>query len=94
MVASFQAFAIGAVILAFWTTVCAEGPSLAKMRVTIREHRQKVTSIPQKVAGQHRRVLFAPGDGGCRGFASYDHTGGTREGRLRRVLLRYAPAYL
>jgi dienelactone hydrolase len=61
--------AIGAVILAFWTSVCAEGPKPGENEVTIREHRQKVYFSSAEGAGQHRRVLFAPGDGGCRGFA-------------------------
>jgi len=36
------AVTIGAVILAFWTTVCAESPKPGENEVTIREHRQNV----------------------------------------------------
>ena len=61
--------AIGAVILAFWTSVYAESPKRGENEVIIREHRQKVYFYSAEGAGQHRRVLFAPGDGGCRGFA-------------------------
>ena len=69
MVPRFKLLAIGAVILAFWTTVCAEGPKPGENEVTIREHREKVYFYSAEGAGQHRRALFAPGDGGCRGFA-------------------------
>jgi predicted alpha/beta hydrolase len=68
MVPRFKLLAIGAIILAFWTTVCAESPKPGKNEVTIRDHQQKVYLYPAEGAGQHRRVLFAPGDGGCRGF--------------------------
>jgi pimeloyl-ACP methyl ester carboxylesterase len=69
MVSRSKLLAISFFILAFWTTVCAENPKPGKNQVTIRERRQKVYLYPAEGAGLHRKVLFAPGDGGCRGFA-------------------------
>ena len=60
---------IGAVILAFWTTVCAENPKPGKNEVTIRGQRQTIYFYPAEGTGSHRKILFAPGDGGWRGFA-------------------------
>jgi pimeloyl-ACP methyl ester carboxylesterase len=60
---------IGAIILAFWTTVCAENPKPGKNEVTIRSQRQTIYFYPAKGAGSHRKILFAPGDGGLRGFS-------------------------
>ncbi len=61
--------AIGAVILAFWTTVCAENPKPGKNEVTIRGQRQTIYFYAAEGTGRHRKILFAPGDGGWRGFA-------------------------
>jgi len=60
---------IGAVILAFSATVCAEEPKPGKNEVTIRGQRQTVYFYLAEGTGPHRKVLFAPGDGGWRGFA-------------------------
>src|SRR5260370_24024389 len=60
---------IGALILSSGRSVCDELPKAGKNEVTIRTHRQKIYFYPAEGAGQHRRILFAPGDGGCRGFA-------------------------
>jgi pimeloyl-ACP methyl ester carboxylesterase len=61
--------AIGIVILAFWTTACAENPKPGKNEVTIRGQRQRIYFYPAEGKGEHRKILFAPGDGGFRGFA-------------------------
>lgn len=60
---------IGAVILALSATVCAEEPKPGKNEVTIRGQRQTVYFYLAEGTGPHRKVLFAPGDGGWRGFA-------------------------
>jgi pimeloyl-ACP methyl ester carboxylesterase len=61
--------AIGVVILALWTAVCAENPKPGKNDVTIRGQRQRIYFYPGEGTGPHRKILFAPGDGGWRGFA-------------------------
>ncbi|MCU1296340.1 MAG: Type secretory pathway, VirJ component [Acidobacteriaceae bacterium] len=61
--------AIGAVVLAFCTTVYSEIPKPGKNEVPIRGHRQNIYFYPAEGAGNHRKILFAPGDGGWRGFA-------------------------
>jgi len=60
---------IGLLILSSSRSVCDELPKPGKNEVTIRAHRQKIYFYPAEGAGQHRSILFAPGDGGCRGFA-------------------------
>jgi pimeloyl-ACP methyl ester carboxylesterase len=62
-------FAIGATLLVFCTAVCAENLKPGKNEITIRGHRQKIYWQPAEGAGQHHKILFAPGDGGWRGFA-------------------------
>jgi dienelactone hydrolase len=69
MILCSKFLAIGTVILAFWTTVCAENPKPGENEVTIRGQRQKIYFYPAKGKGEHRKILFAPGDGGWRGFA-------------------------
>ena len=61
--------AIGAVTLAFSANLCAENPIPGKNEVIIRGQRQKVYFYRAQGSGPHRKVLFAPGDGGWRGFA-------------------------
>jgi pimeloyl-ACP methyl ester carboxylesterase len=61
--------AIGAAILAFSTTVCAENPKPGRNEVTIRGQRQTIYFYPAEGSGRHRKILFVPGDGGWRGFA-------------------------
>jgi pimeloyl-ACP methyl ester carboxylesterase len=61
--------AIVAFIVAFSATVCAENPKPGKNEVTIRGQRQAIYFYPGEGTGPHRKVLFAPGDGGWRGFA-------------------------
>ena len=43
-------------------------PRRGKNSVVIRGHEQDVYFIPATTAGPHRKVLYAPGDGGWRGF--------------------------
>jgi pimeloyl-ACP methyl ester carboxylesterase len=69
MMARSKFLTIGGVILAFWTTVCAENPKPGKNEVTIRGQRQTIYFYPAEGTGPHRKILFAPGDGGWRGFA-------------------------
>jgi pimeloyl-ACP methyl ester carboxylesterase len=69
MMLRLKFLAIGAIVLALCTTVCAENPKPGKNEVTIRGHLQEIYLYPAEGAGQHRKVLFAPGDGGWRGFA-------------------------
>jgi dienelactone hydrolase len=65
-----KSITLGAVILACWSTVWAENPKPGKHEVTIRGRRQEIYFYPAQAAGQyHRKILFAPGDGGWRGFA-------------------------
>ncbi len=47
----------------------AQSPQRGKNKVTVRGQEQDVYFIPGAGAGPHRKVLFAPGDGGWRGFA-------------------------
>jgi dienelactone hydrolase len=61
--------AIGAVILVLCSSVYAEDPKPGKTEMSIRGHRQSIHFYPAEGAGPHRKVLFAPGDRGMRGFA-------------------------
>jgi phosphatidylglycerol lysyltransferase len=61
--------AIGALILAFSATVCAENPKPGKNELTIRGQRETVYFYPAEGDGPRRKILFAPGDGRWRGFA-------------------------
>ncbi|HET8667181.1 MAG TPA: alpha/beta fold hydrolase [Terriglobales bacterium] len=47
----------------------ADTPRQGKNKVTVRGQQQDVYFLPGAGAGQHNKVLFAPGDGGWRGFA-------------------------
>jgi pimeloyl-ACP methyl ester carboxylesterase len=61
---------IGAVILACWSIACAENPKPGKHEMTIRGRQQEIYFYPAQATGQyHRKILFAPGDGGWEGFA-------------------------
>jgi len=60
---------IGALILMLSEGVYGELPKAGKNELTIRAHRQNIDFYPAEAPGQHLRILFAPGDGGCRGFA-------------------------
>jgi pimeloyl-ACP methyl ester carboxylesterase len=61
--------AISTVILAFCTTVYSEDPKPGKNEMAIGGHRQKIYFYPAEGTRQHLKILFAPGDGGWRGFA-------------------------
>jgi pimeloyl-ACP methyl ester carboxylesterase len=69
MIPCSRSLAISTLILAFWTTVCAENPKPGKNDVTIRGQWQRIYFYPAEGKGEHRKILFAPGDGGWRGFA-------------------------
>ena len=69
MTACLRLVMTGALILTLDGAVYGELPKAGENELTIRAHRQKIDFYPAKSPGQHLRVLFAPGDGGCRGFA-------------------------
>jgi pimeloyl-ACP methyl ester carboxylesterase len=69
MTAYVRLVMIGAFIMALGGGVYGELPRAGKNELTIRAHRQKIDFYPAESPGQHLRILFAPGDGGCRGFA-------------------------
>jgi uncharacterized protein len=62
--------ALGAITLALCISVCAGNSKAGNSKVTIRGQQQKIYYYPAEGNGEHRKILFAPGDGGCRGFAS------------------------
>ena len=64
----FKFLAIGAIIV-LSTTICAQNPAVGKNEVTIRGRRQNIYFYPAEGTTQHGKILFAPGDGGWRGFA-------------------------
>lgn len=61
------------ILLFLALTVCAtalaEPPRQGRNKVAVRGKSQDVYFLPGAGAGPHRKVLFAPGDGGWRGFA-------------------------
>jgi len=69
MILSSKVLAIGTVIVALWTTVCAENLKQGRNEVTIRGKPQNIYFYRAEAKGEHRKILFAPGDGGWRGFA-------------------------
>jgi pimeloyl-ACP methyl ester carboxylesterase len=69
MTLSSRFFVIAAAVLVFGAEVCAQNPRPGKNDVTIRGHQQRIYWQPAEGAGQRHRILFAPGDGGWRGFA-------------------------
>src|SRR6185437_14206604 len=58
-----------AIIVSLCATVSAQSARPGKNFVTIRGHEQRVYFYQGSPAGHHRKILFAPGDAGCRGFA-------------------------
>jgi pimeloyl-ACP methyl ester carboxylesterase len=58
-----------AMIVALCATTCAQNARAGKNTVTIRGQRQSVYLYQAEGAAQHGKILFAPGDAGCRGFA-------------------------
>jgi pimeloyl-ACP methyl ester carboxylesterase len=57
------------IVIALCTTVYAQLPRAGKNILTIRGQEQKIYLYEGTRPGQHRKILFAPGDAGCRGFA-------------------------
>jgi alpha-beta hydrolase superfamily lysophospholipase len=64
-----KVLAIGLVILVSCVGAYSENPKPGKNEIPIRGHDQNIYFYPAEGAGPHRKVLFAPGDGGWRGFA-------------------------
>lgn len=69
MIARSRLLVIGALIIAPRIYVCAGNPKDGKNEMTIRGQQQKIYFHRAEGAEPHRKILFAPGDGGCRGFA-------------------------
>jgi pimeloyl-ACP methyl ester carboxylesterase len=69
MIPCSRFLSLGAMLLALCTSVCAENPKAGLNRVIIRGQRQNVYFYPAERSGEHHKILFAPGDRGCRGFA-------------------------
>ncbi|HKD92640.1 MAG TPA: AcvB/VirJ family lysyl-phosphatidylglycerol hydrolase [Terriglobales bacterium] len=68
MAAFTRLVTIGALLL-LDGAVYAELPKAGKNELTVRAHSQEIDFYPAASPGEHRTVLFVPGDGGCRGFA-------------------------
>ena len=58
------------ILLALASTCWAQAPQPGKNKVMVRGQAQDVYFLPGAGAGPHRKVLFAPGDGGWGGFAT------------------------
>ena len=56
-------------ILGLSAMVCAQSTKAGKNSVTIRGREQSIYLYQATGAKQRRKILFAPGDAGCRGFA-------------------------
>src|SRR5215472_4354335 len=69
MASSTRLVMISALLLVLDGSVYGAPPKAGKNELTIRAHSQEVDFYPAPSPGQHLKVLFAPGDGGCRGFA-------------------------
>lgn len=57
------------IIIALCATVCAQVPRSGKNAFTIRGQEQEIYLYQATRPARHRKILFAPGDAGCRGFA-------------------------
>jgi pimeloyl-ACP methyl ester carboxylesterase len=57
-------------IIALSASVYAQIARPGKNNFSIRGQEQKIYLYPGTSAGEHRGILFAPGDAGCRGFAA------------------------
>jgi pimeloyl-ACP methyl ester carboxylesterase len=66
---SFRVFVAALSFLLLCSLVFAENPKPGKNDVMIRDRRERVYWQLGEGAGSHQKILFAPGDGGCRGFA-------------------------
>lgn len=56
-------------ILVLCTMVCAQTAKASKNTVTVRGREQSIYLYQATDGKQRRKILFAPGDAGCRGFA-------------------------
>jgi fermentation-respiration switch protein FrsA (DUF1100 family) len=70
MTPSIRVFVAVVAVLSISTLVRAENPKPGKNELTIRNQRQRIYWQPGVGAVRHRKILFAPGDGGWRGFAT------------------------
>jgi pimeloyl-ACP methyl ester carboxylesterase len=57
------------VVIALCASVYAQIPHAGKNIFTIRGQEQRVYLYQAAKTGHHRKIFFAPGDAGCRGFA-------------------------
>jgi len=64
-----KTIAFSVAVLTLLAFAAAEVPQPGKNNVVVRGQRQEIYFYPAAGAGPHRKVLFAPGDGGWRGFA-------------------------
>jgi fermentation-respiration switch protein FrsA (DUF1100 family) len=69
MTTRFRLVVLGVLMLALRGGVYGDPPKAGKNELSIRAHPQKIDFYPAQSPRQHVSVLFAPGDGGCRGFA-------------------------
>lgn len=60
---------MGPLFLVLAGSVYGDLPQAGKNELTIRAHQEKIDFYAAEGPGPHPRILFAPGDGGCRGFA-------------------------
>lgn len=59
----------GVTVLALGVALCGQAAKPGRNEVTIRGQSQKVYFYPRGSETTHPRILFAPGDRGCEGFA-------------------------
>jgi pimeloyl-ACP methyl ester carboxylesterase len=57
------------IVVALCASIYAQIPRAGKNTLTIRGQEQKVYVYQATPPEQHRKILFAPGDAGCRGFS-------------------------
>src|SRR5215472_13076478 len=69
MASSTRLLMISALLLVLDGAVYGAPPKAGKNELTISAHSQEIDFYPAPIPGQHLKVLFAPGDRGCRGFA-------------------------
>lgn len=58
------------IVVALGAGVYAQIPRAGKNTFTIRGQEQRIYLYQATSLGQHRKILFSPGDAGCRGFAA------------------------
>lgn len=57
-----------ALLVATAVPLAAQGPKAGKNKFIVRGQQQEIYYLPAQGGGAHRKVLYAPGDGGWRGF--------------------------